>query len=202
MEIRHIEERDVDQFLALWALVFEEGQFLEQPAPPRARIERVIAQVVEDRIPNFVLLDGETLVGALEVFPATYFDLQVPDAEVHGVLGMQIHKDYRNQGYGRRLMEIALASSVEYGIERIELDVLKSNVIAISLYEKFGFRKTQDGREVKLPAGQVTHFQKMLLELGASQVACDTKPLFRRFTKYSERPAIEQEALEVVAGNR
>lgn len=197
MEIRRIEERDVDQFLALWDLVFDEGQFLELPSPPRARFERVVAQVVEDQIPNFVLLDGDTLVGALEVFPATYFDLQIPDAQVLGVLGMQIHKDYRSQGYGRRLMEIALVSSAEYGIERIELDVLQCNVTAISLYEKFGFRKTQDGREVKLPTGQITLFQKMLLEMTPTRVSCDTGPLLNQFTQYFER-LTEQEELEIV----
>jgi ribosomal protein S18 acetylase RimI-like enzyme len=200
MEIRRIEERDVDQFLNLWDLVYDEGQFLEQPSPPRARFERVVARVVEDQIPNFVLLDGDTLVGALEVFPATYFDFQIPDAQVLGVLGMQIHKDYRSQGYGRRLMEIALVGSAEYGIERIELDVLQSNVTAISLYEKFGFRKTQDGREVKLPTGQITHFQKMLLETIPTRVPLDTEPLLKQFTQYFERPT-EQEEFETVVSN-
>lgn len=167
MEIRRIEERDVEQFLSLWDSVFDEGQFLDRPSPPPERVKKVVAQVVEDQVPNFVLLDADLLVGAFEVFPATYFDLQVPDAQVHGVLGMQIHKAYRNQGYGRRLMEIGLVSSAEYGIERIELDVLQSNITAISLYERFGFRKTQDGREVKLPTGRVAQFQKMLLEMAA-----------------------------------
>lgn len=167
MEIRRIEERDVDQFLSLWDHVFEEGIYLDKPSPPRSRVAAVLAHVVEDEVPNFVLLDNHVVVGALEVFPATYFDLQIPDPESHGVLGMQIHRDYRGQGYGRRLMEIGLLSSFEYGLERIELDVLQTNVVAITLYEKFGFRKTQEGPHVKLPTGKVTQFQKMLLNLAA-----------------------------------
>lgn len=167
MEIRRIEEQDVDQFLSLWDHVFEEGEYLDKPSPPRARVKKVLARVVEDEVPNFVLLDGKILVGALEVFPASYFDVPVSNTESLGVLGMQIHRAYRGQGYGRRLLELGLVSSYEYGLEHVELDVLQTNVTAINLYKKFGFRKIEDGPRVKLPTGTVTQFQKMLLDLAA-----------------------------------
>ncbi|MDX1492152.1 MAG: GNAT family N-acetyltransferase [Pseudohongiellaceae bacterium] len=167
MEIRPIEQNDVDQFLSLWDDVFNEGQFLERASPPRERVEQVVERVVEEGLPNFVLVNKTQVVGAFEVFPATFFDIERPNAPAYGILGMQIQKPYRGQGYGRRLMEIGLLSSYDYGIEVVELDVLQSNVTAISLYEKFGFRKIEEGRQVKLPTGQITKFQRMLLNIAA-----------------------------------
>ena len=57
-------------------------------------------------------------------------------------LGITIHKDWRNQGVGRKLMEhaIAWAKSTRV-IKRIQLGVTASNAPAIHLYEKPGFEK-------------------------------------------------------------
>jgi len=58
-----------------------------------------------------------------------------------GLLGIIIRKDFRNQGLGRYLMEFAFEESKKKGKTKIVLGTLISNVRAIGLYEKLGFRK-------------------------------------------------------------
>lgn len=57
-----------------------------------------------------------------------------------GSLGIIIHRDYRSQGIGKILMNTAIQwakNNIYY--EKLELEVLQSNVPGISLYEKVGF---------------------------------------------------------------
>jgi RimJ/RimL family protein N-acetyltransferase len=56
-----------------------------------------------------------------------------------GRLGMGLLAPYRGQGIGRRLALAAIEAARAAGMERIELEVLGSNVNAIRLYEKLGF---------------------------------------------------------------
>ena len=52
---------------------------------------------------------------------------------------MGVHKDYRGQGIGTRLLGATLDAAEKYGLERVELEVYTSNTRAIRLYEKRGF---------------------------------------------------------------
>lgn len=55
-------------------------------------------------------------------------------------LGMSVDQDWRGQGIGSLLMSNVIAWAKEAGfIKRIELLVFERNVIAIHLYQKFGF---------------------------------------------------------------
>jgi RimJ/RimL family protein N-acetyltransferase len=55
-------------------------------------------------------------------------------------LGISIHKDWRDQGLGHRLMATCVDWARGTGIvTRIELEVFARNARAIHLYEKFGF---------------------------------------------------------------
>jgi RimJ/RimL family protein N-acetyltransferase len=56
-----------------------------------------------------------------------------------GRLGMGLIAPYRGQGIGRRLAAAAIEAARAAGMERIELEVLATNVNAIRLYEKLGF---------------------------------------------------------------
>lgn len=51
-----------------------------------------------------------------------------------------IHPDYRGKGLGRLLLQELLAEAVRWGLERATLEVRESNVGAIALYQKFGFK--------------------------------------------------------------
>jgi RimJ/RimL family protein N-acetyltransferase len=57
-------------------------------------------------------------------------------------LGISVHKDWRNQGVGRALMERAIVWAKGTGvIKRIQLEVMAGNASGIHLYEKLGFEK-------------------------------------------------------------
>jgi len=57
-------------------------------------------------------------------------------------LGITVHKDWRNQGVGRALMERAIDWAKSTGVvKRIQLGVTSTNTAAIHLYEKLGFEK-------------------------------------------------------------
>ena len=56
-------------------------------------------------------------------------------------LGMSVHRDWRDQGIGSRLMAEGIEWARRSGVvKRIELSVFARNQRAIHLYEKFGFQ--------------------------------------------------------------
>ena len=56
-----------------------------------------------------------------------------------GVLGMGIVEGYRRQGIGRRLLSTLIDRSPSFGVTRLELEVFRSNVAAVSMYQRYGF---------------------------------------------------------------
>lgn len=167
MEIRRIEERDIDDFLSLWASIYDEGEFIFRKPPPKERVQSIVTKVVELEIPNYVALLQGQLVGSAEVFPTGLYELNVPDPEKLGILGILVRCGYRGRGIGRQLMDKLIEGSIRYGYHGIELDVCGSNQKAIRLYELYGFKWSADGNEVVLPSGNRTRIQKMYLELNA-----------------------------------
>lgn len=55
-------------------------------------------------------------------------------------LGIALEPQYQNRGYGRPLMQTALAAAWQHGFKQVSLTVHPENP-AISLYEACGFRK-------------------------------------------------------------
>nr|WP_228049075.1 ribosomal protein S18-alanine N-acetyltransferase [Nodularia sp. LEGE 04288] len=53
---------------------------------------------------------------------------------------LAIHPQYHRQGLGQVLLYSLLKAACDRGLERSTLEVRASNVAAISLYEKFGFK--------------------------------------------------------------
>ncbi|MDH6061446.1 ribosomal protein S18-alanine N-acetyltransferase [Chrysosporum bergii ANA360D] len=53
---------------------------------------------------------------------------------------LAIHPQYQRQGLGQALLYSLLKTASDRGLERATLEVRASNVAAISLYEKFGFK--------------------------------------------------------------
>lgn len=63
-----------------------------------------------------------------------------------------IKKDSRGKGFSRILLEKIISISKEYNKENILLEVSEENIIAINLYEKYGFEK--NGRRKKYYDGK------------------------------------------------
>ncbi|MGP6293904.1 N-acetyltransferase family protein [Caldiplasma sukawensis] len=56
-----------------------------------------------------------------------------------GVLTIAIEKEFRNRGFGKKMIEFALQWAKENGIEKLSLEVFSTNENAISLYRSVGF---------------------------------------------------------------
>ena len=64
---------------------------------------------------------------------------QVDDfADIHDI---EVTTEYRGKGYGTKLMELFLSEMGSREVTIITLEVRVDNVVAISLYEKFGFKR-------------------------------------------------------------
>ncbi len=61
------------------------------------------------------------------------------NAEGH-ILSIAVAKSFRGRGYGKKLMLELESRFKERGVRRIKLEVRKSNMIAISMYRKLGYR--------------------------------------------------------------
>jgi ribosomal-protein-alanine N-acetyltransferase len=86
---------------------------------------------------------------------AGYSILSVAAGEAH-ILNLCVDKDYRKLGYGDRLIEEILERAKGAGVKQVFLEVRPSNVGALNLYRKKGFRQiaerpayyqAHDGRE-------------------------------------------------------
>jgi len=69
-----------------------------------------------------------------------YSILSVAAGEAH-ILNLCVDPLYRNLGFGERLLDKVLAFADKALVKQIFLEVRPSNAIAISLYEKAGFRR-------------------------------------------------------------
>jgi len=53
---------------------------------------------------------------------------------------LAVHPQYHGQGLGKALLYSLLQTAADLGLERATLEVRDSNYVAISLYQKFGFK--------------------------------------------------------------
>jgi ribosomal-protein-alanine N-acetyltransferase len=53
---------------------------------------------------------------------------------------LAVHPQYHGQGLGQALLYSLLQTAADLGLERATLEVRDSNYVAISLYQKFGFK--------------------------------------------------------------
>jgi len=78
-----------------------------------------------------LLWQDQTLLG--------YFVAMKGHQEVH-LLNLTVHKDCRSQGLGLLLLNVLQGKSLQEKAQWIWLEVRVSNVRAIAVYERFGFR--------------------------------------------------------------
>ena len=81
-----------------------------------------------------VALVDDAVVGWCDITPASFEGM----AHV-GRLGMGVKAGFRGQGIGKGLLKTALDQAFRQGLERVELEVFRSNDSAVRLYEAHGF---------------------------------------------------------------
>jgi len=60
-----------------------------------------------------------------------------------------VEPQHRNQGFGRWMLETALARLRSQGIPRVTLNVRSDNAPALALYRRLGFRPSEDASEAR-----------------------------------------------------
>ena len=82
--------------------------------------------------------DGQNLI-ALITISTTQFD-----ADIEGIV---VDKNFRNKGYAMELLSFSENHLKKENIEKIFLEVRKSNVVAQKLYQKIGFNAISQRKE-------------------------------------------------------
>jgi ribosomal protein S18 acetylase RimI-like enzyme len=83
---------------------------------------------------HLVALVDDAVVGWCDITPASF------EGMTHvGRLGMGVKAGFRGQGIGKGLLDAALNRAFGQGLERVELEVFRSNDSAVRLYEAHGF---------------------------------------------------------------
>ncbi|EGQ8523173.1 GNAT family N-acetyltransferase [Vibrio parahaemolyticus] len=162
MEIRRINQDDLDSFVALWQGVFDEGAYLRSPPPPKEKVLKVLCKAEQLKFPNFVALSAGKVVASIEAFPGSMCGLECDDV---GFVGAQVHADLRGKGLGEKLLKQVISDSKRFGYKELRLEVYKSNIAARKLYEKLGFSYVGEGEEITLPNGETTQSLKMRLSI-------------------------------------
>ena len=95
-----------------------------------------INHMVSNKYPQYFLILNENVIGWCDINPK-----DVPEYQHVGILGIGILKDYRNKGYGKKLLLKSINHAKEINhLEKIELTVFESNNTALELYKSIGFK--------------------------------------------------------------
>ncbi len=97
-------------------------------------------------------LGYDMLYSELTLNPYAYYFILDIDHQVKGYIGLWIEseraeivnfyidKEYQHQGYGSMMIEFAINLCIMSKVPTISLEVREHNEVAISLYEKYGFK--------------------------------------------------------------
>jgi len=100
-------------------------------AERRVLHEQILRAILPDKCYASIHSNGSIIGCGLGVKQAGYL----------GIFDIVIDPEYRNNGYGERLMEALLAWGVQQGAQMAYLQVMCDNKPALRLYEKLGFQE-------------------------------------------------------------
>ena len=90
---------------------------------------------------SFMIREGTFFVCAEENGRITGYGGMVSAADEADITNICVSKDRRNSGIGTAIVKSLFEKGRENGIKKIFLEVRKSNLAAVSLYEKLGFER-------------------------------------------------------------
>lgn len=132
MKIRRAEVGDEGQLARQMKAVADEGRWLAMESDRTVEdLTTMFRSSLKEGHIIFVLEDGAEFVGGIGVHPTS--------AKGVSDLGMSILPEYRGEGWGRQLVDVAIEAACAEGIRKIELEVFPDNGRAIALYANSGF---------------------------------------------------------------
>jgi ribosomal protein S18 acetylase RimI-like enzyme len=138
MDIRfeRASERYAVSFCSAVDAVARERRYLASTTGfPEDITREFVRNIEKNNLAQFYALDGEMVVGWCDILPRQYEGFRHV-----GVLGMGVIALHRGKGIGKHLLWSALNhAKIVNGLEKVELEVFKSNTVAISMYESMGF---------------------------------------------------------------
>ena len=159
ISITNIEQKHVTGFHDALDIVAKEKKYLAWiEAPPIDSTQRFVKENIANNIPQVVALDDDKVIGWCDIEP-----LPRATRKHTGTLGIGILPVYRNKGIGTKLIMATLERARGAGIEKVELEVLHTNVNAIGLYRKIGFQN--EGRRLKAVKIDDTYYDCILMAL-------------------------------------
>lgn len=99
-------------------------------------LEGVLKGVRDNNVVSVAAFVNDKLVGNCDIHRRGFYDVRHT-----GVLGIVIIDGYRRAGIGEKMMNVALREALRLGVWLLELQVFQTNVGAIHLYEKLGFKR-------------------------------------------------------------
>jgi len=138
LTIRPAELEDAASICGLLDAVGAENIYLST-VPGESTANQIEALIREQSTNRCLLLVGDShgdIVGVLG-FIGGMFKKTSHVVEI----GMAIKRDSRNAGLGSTLLREGIGWARKRGFHRLELGVLATNELAISLYKKFGFQE-------------------------------------------------------------
>lgn len=126
----------INQFNKAVDEVAKERKYLGRTyAPPLEKSKEFVEHIINNNLPQYFALKGGELIGWSYAIPLPYEGM-----EHVASLGMGIVKGFRESGLGAKLLGLTIDHAKKHnGVEKIELDVYKSNKRAIHFYKKNGF---------------------------------------------------------------
>jgi len=138
MNIRQIEEKDVELFLNLLIELDHETKFMMLEPGERKNDLYITRSIIKNNIENsfmYVAEEEKKLVGFLTGERGSANRIKHTAYIVIGILG-----GHRGKGIGKKLFEELEKWAVENNIKRLELTVMTHNEKAVNLYKKMGFK--------------------------------------------------------------
>lgn len=141
--LRHIEENDIDGVWNNFNEVIEEGIYLPVFFPVRSQLEKQSWFELLNRDREICLIakhskkrGSEAIIGQVEISNLEW------DAAAHvGSLGIIVKKNYRDQGIGSHLIDLAIKESKRLNKkQKLILSCFSNNERALHLYKKVGFK--------------------------------------------------------------
>lgn len=139
IEIRRLEENEIDQFLELMIRIYSESEYMlmepDEIKSGRLGIKEVTAKLLSRS-------NSAIFVAEVHSLPVGFVLARGGECNRNcrcAYLVIGIKKDYQGHGIGKRLLQTIDIWAQKTGISRLELTVVEENRIARALYKTSGY---------------------------------------------------------------